>query len=125
MDSDERAWVSSLKMDVYVPIYAKDEWIGILALGPKISGDRYFYEDLMLLKTLADQTAAALENARLYQNLKDRNADNERLNQELKTANQELARLDQAKSDFINIASHELRTPSPRSSAITTFWVKC
>ena len=111
MESDERAWVSSLKMDVYVPIYAKDEWIGILALGPKISGDRYFDEDLMLLKTLADQTAVALENARLYQNLKDRNADNERLNLELKTANQELARLDQAKSDFINIASHELRTP--------------
>lgn len=107
----ERAWLSSLNVDVYLPIYAKDELIGLLALGPKISGDRYYSEDLGLLKTLADQTAVALENARLYENLKQRNAENERLNAELKKANVELSRLDQAKSDFINIASHELRTP--------------
>lgn len=111
MEPEERAWLSSLKMDLYVPIYVKDTWIGLLALGPKTSGDRYFDHDMVLLQTLADQTAVALENARLYQDLKLRNADNERLNAELKTANAELARLDQAKSDFINIASHELRTP--------------
>lgn len=107
----ERAWLSSLNMDVYLPIYAKDELIGLLALGPKISGDRYYGEDLGLLKTLADQTAVALENARLYEDLKQRNAENEHLNADLKKANVELSRLDQAKSDFINIASHELRTP--------------
>ncbi len=107
----ERVWLNSLGMDVYVPIYAKGEWIGLLALGPKVSGDRYFQEDLILLSTLADQTAVALENARLFDDLKARNAENERLNEELATANRELARLDQAKSDFINVASHELRTP--------------
>jgi signal transduction histidine kinase len=52
-----------------------------------------------------------LENARLYEDLTQRNTDNERLNRELTSANFELARLDKAKSDFINIASHELRTP--------------
>lgn len=107
----ERAWLTSLDMDVYVPIYAKGEWIGLLALGPKVRGDRYFDDDLVLLSTLADQTAVALENARLFDDLKARNAENERLNQELAAANRELARLDQAKSDFINVASHELRTP--------------
>lgn len=111
MEPEERAWLSSLKMDLYVPIYVKENWIGLLALGPKTSGDRYFDHDMVLLQTLADQTAVALENARLYQDLKLRNTENERLNAELKTANTELARLDQAKSDFINIASHELRTP--------------
>jgi signal transduction histidine kinase len=107
----ERAWLDSLGMDVYVPIYAKGEWIGLLALGPKASGDRYFDDDLALLSTLADQTAVALENARLVDDLKVRNAENECLNEELTVANSELARLDQAKSDFINVASHELRTP--------------
>ncbi len=111
MDPAERAWLDGLKMDVYVPIFAKGSWIGLLALGPKTSGDRYYDEDLALLQTLADQTAVALENSRLYEDLKQRNAENERLNADLKSANVELARLDQAKSDFINIASHELRTP--------------
>ncbi len=107
----EVAWLSSLDMDVYVPIYAKGEWIGLLALGPKASGDRYFDDDLTLLSTLADQTAVALENARLFDDLKSRNAENERLNEELTAVNRELTQLDQAKSDFIDIASHELRTP--------------
>jgi signal transduction histidine kinase len=107
----ERAWLASLNMDVYVPIYAKGEWIGLLALGPKVSGDRYFDEDLILLSTLADQTSVALENARLFDDLKVRNEENEQLNKELANANLELERLDQAKSDFINVASHELRTP--------------
>jgi signal transduction histidine kinase len=108
---EEKAWLSSLEMDVYVPISVKDEWIGLLALGRKASGDRYFDADLMLLSMLADQTAVALENARLFEDLRVRNAENERLNQELTMANIELARLGQAKSDFIDVASHELRTP--------------
>ena len=107
----ERAWMASLGIDVFVPIYAKDDWIGLITLGPKISGDRYFSDDLGLLSTLADQTAVALENARLFDDLKIQNTENERLNEELSAANRELASLDQAKSDFINIASHELRTP--------------
>ncbi len=107
----ERTWLTNLNMVVYVPICAKGEWIGLLAFGPKVSGDRYFDNDLTLLSTLADQTAVALENARLFDDLKIRNTEIEQLNQELTEANRKLARLDQAKSDFIGVASHELRTP--------------
>ncbi len=107
----ERRWFADLNADVYIPIAAHGSWIGLLALGPKHSGDRYDERDLHFLRTLAGQTGVVLENARLYDDLLIRNIDNERLNRELLTANRELARLDQAKSDFIDIASHELRTP--------------
>ena len=106
-----RKWLTDLNMDIYLPIYAKEEWIGLLALGPKRSGDRYFDDEIVLLSTLADQTAIALENTRLFEDLRAQNVEIERLNTDLTTANRELARVGKAKSDFIDIASHELRTP--------------
>ncbi len=65
----ERQWLAGSGVEIYVPIYAKNEWIGLLALGPKRSGAEFTAQDLNLLSTLADQTAVALENARLVEGL--------------------------------------------------------
>ena len=107
----ERVWLGQLGMDVYVPIYASREWIGLFALGPKTSRHRYFDEDLELLSTLADQTAVALRNARLVEDLRRLNADLKTSNNALDEATTRLSQLDRTKSDFINVISHELRTP--------------
>jgi PAS domain S-box-containing protein len=55
-----------LGIPIWVPIVSKAELIGIIALGNKLSGDIFSSEDLVLLTTLANQTAVALDNARLY-----------------------------------------------------------
>lgn len=111
VSSSEREWFNNLEAEVYLPIFSKREWIGMLALGAKISGNRYSAEDLVTLSALANQTAVALENARLVENLVQLNTELRQAYRDLDKANRDLERLDQTKSDFINIASHELRTP--------------
>ena len=107
----DREWFSRLESEVYLPIFSKREWIGLLVLGAKISGNRYTPDDLVTLSALANQTAVALENARLVDNLMQLNTELRQAYRSLDKANRDLERLDQTKSDFISIASHELRTP--------------
>ena len=62
IDGGVRTWFKRQKMDIFIPIFGMDEWIGLLALGPKRSGSAYTRADFRLLQTLADQTSVALQN---------------------------------------------------------------
>jgi signal transduction histidine kinase len=62
--------MGKLGAEISLPILSKDRLIGILNLGHKEDKTIYSDEDLELLSTLTNQTAIALENARLYENLK-------------------------------------------------------
>ncbi|ACL25682.1 GAF domain-containing sensor histidine kinase [Chloroflexus aggregans] len=56
---------------VCVPMRVKDRIIGAMQLLNKIDGQPFNEQDLQLLTTLAAQAAIAIENARLYQRLKE------------------------------------------------------
>jgi signal transduction histidine kinase len=59
-----------VEAEVSIPLISKKELIGILNLSHKLNKDIYSQEDIELLTTLANQTAIAIENARLYEDLK-------------------------------------------------------
>lgn len=54
-----------------VPLQIKGKTIGVLEVLNKFSGQGFDQEDLELLMTIAGQAATAIENARLYQSLRE------------------------------------------------------
>jgi two-component system NtrC family sensor kinase len=62
--------MAQLDAEVSVPIVSKDKLAGILNLGHKVDRRIYSSQDLEFLSTLANQAAIAIDNARLYENLK-------------------------------------------------------
>ena len=62
--------MAQLDAEVSVPIVSKDKLAGVLNLGHKLDRRIYSSQDLEFLSTLANQAAIAIDNARLYENLK-------------------------------------------------------
>jgi signal transduction histidine kinase len=62
--------MSQLEAEVSIPLVLKGQLIGMINLSHKFNKDIYSHEDIELLSTLANQTAIAIENARLYEDLK-------------------------------------------------------
>jgi len=58
--------LSALGAAVAAPMVSEKRLVGLLLLGPKLSGDPYFADDIELLTTLANQAATAADNAQLY-----------------------------------------------------------
>jgi two-component system NtrC family sensor kinase len=62
--------MSLLEAEVSIPLIWKGQLIGMINLSHKFNKDIYSHEDIELLSTLANQAAIAIENARLYEDLK-------------------------------------------------------
>jgi signal transduction histidine kinase len=62
--------MSLLESEVSIPFISKGQLVGMINLSHKFTKDIYSHEDIELLTTLANQTAVAIENARLYEDLK-------------------------------------------------------
>ena len=82
IDEEEMGKLVRFDAELCVPIFSKGRLIGMLLLGPKLSGEAYTHEDAALLSALADQAAITIENIRLYAE----RAEQERIRRELENA---------------------------------------
>lgn len=84
-----------LKFDnLFAPINVGEKFFGLVEVFRETD---YTQEDTTCFQTLARQVSLPLENASLYE--------------EIKNTNTKLEKLERLKSEFISIVSHELRTP--------------
>lgn len=124
------AQMAKIEAAFVVPICFRGRLIGLVALGRRKSKELTFnLSDVNLLSFLAQQTATALENARLYNMLRNAKVHLEKLNMELERkvivrtfelekrteqlieANRNIKTATKHKSAFLANMSHELRTP--------------
>lgn len=87
-----------------VPIPVGDEIVGVLSIQSTEHENRFNENDLRLLSTIAASVGVALNNATLFEDVKQAKMEAEAASKAAEKAND-------AKSAFLSTVSHELRTP--------------
>ncbi len=111
-----------IEAHICLPLLVKDKLIGIIVLGQKVSKDAYTKEDLRLLEAVTNQASIAVENARLYDEVQEftrtlqvkvneQTAELRKKDAVLESNNAQLQQMLKTQSEFLDIASHQLRTP--------------
>lgn len=100
---------------IIAPLISQDRVFGAVILGDKIDQSAYTQEDIEFLEIISTQAAVAIQNALLYQEVYELNKNLEKKVEEqtaeIKQKADHLQKLLAMRSEFLDIASHQLRTP--------------
>lgn len=90
---EEREALERVGSELFVPLLVYGRLVGVLALGPKRGEIPYSQDEQLTLATLANQTAVAIENSRLYESVRRELAERRRAEAAALSRSRELAAL--------------------------------
>lgn len=107
--------MKKIKASICLPLFVGDEYIGLIFLGNKPSESTYTKGDLDALSIFASQASISVANAMYYKEARDYSLNLKKKVQEqtkdILEKNEHLKKLLEMRSEFLNITSHQLRTP--------------
>jgi serine phosphatase RsbU (regulator of sigma subunit)/anti-sigma regulatory factor (Ser/Thr protein kinase) len=86
IDSPALARLKEAGVELAAPLVSQGELVGVLNLGPRLSGQEYSTDDRKLIDSLASQAAPALQVAQLVRRQEAEARSRERIEQELRVA---------------------------------------